>query len=63
MNASLLHALEPVAASVKPDEPLSRHTTIGIGGPADAWVVVESADQLSGIVETQFGYHVILRTK
>jgi len=32
---------------LKQDEPLSRHTTIGIGGPADAYVAVRSADQLS----------------
>lgn len=50
MNPALLSALESVGASVRRDEPLSRHTTIGIGGPADAYVTVEDAAQLSAIV-------------
>ncbi len=32
------------------DEPLSRHTTLKIGGPADAWVASESIDQLAAVV-------------
>lgn len=33
-------------AEVRLDEPLSRHTTFGIGGPADAFVVATTGDQL-----------------
>lgn len=36
-------------ATVKRDEPLSRHTTFGVGGPADLWVTVESPDALAGV--------------
>jgi UDP-N-acetylmuramate dehydrogenase len=50
LEPATLHALEKIA-DVRADEQLSRHTTIGIGGPADAWVVVESAGQLAGVVE------------
>ena len=45
MDAALLRALEGVA-TLKRDEPLSRHTTIGIGGPSEAYVVVSGAAQL-----------------
>jgi len=33
---------------VKPGEPLSRHTTFGVGGPADVFVTVRNADALGG---------------
>ena len=45
LDAPFLNALEAIAP-VRRDEPLSRHTTIGIGGPADAYVIAQSADQL-----------------
>jgi UDP-N-acetylmuramate--alanine ligase len=32
------------------DEPLARHTTFGIGGPADVYIVVENADELANVV-------------
>jgi UDP-N-acetylmuramate dehydrogenase len=32
------------------DEPLSRHTTLKIGGPADAWVAPDSVERLLAIV-------------
>ena len=35
---------------VRSDELLSRHTTFGIGGPADVYVVAENADELGKIV-------------
>lgn len=41
--------LESVA-SVRKNEPLSRHTTFGIGGPADLFVTVESAEALQAAV-------------
>jgi UDP-N-acetylmuramate dehydrogenase len=37
-------------ASVKTDEPLARHTTFGIGGPADLFVTVRNADELAEAV-------------
>ena len=49
LNAPFVKALEGVAA-VRLDEPMSRHTTIGIGGPADAYVVTESAAQLRDVL-------------
>jgi UDP-N-acetylmuramate dehydrogenase len=38
-------------ALVRAPEPLSRHSTFGVGGPADAWVVVEREEQLVELVE------------
>jgi UDP-N-acetylmuramate dehydrogenase len=37
-------------ASVKTDEPLARHTTFGIGGPADVFVTVRNADELAAAI-------------
>lgn len=36
---------------VRFDEPLSRHTTLKIGGPADAWVAPESVERLRDVVQ------------
>src|SRR3990172_3551969 len=47
LDAALRYALEKVAP-VREDEPLSRHTTIGVGGPADAYVVADTKAQLAG---------------
>jgi UDP-N-acetylmuramate dehydrogenase len=49
LDQAFLRALERTA-KVKRNEPMSRHTTIGIGGPADAYVVVESAAQLQDVL-------------
>ncbi len=35
---------------VRFDEPLSRHTTLKIGGPADLWVAPDSVERLRGVV-------------
>src|SRR5688572_3456675 len=45
--APLVHALEKITP-VRLEERLSRHTTIGIGGPADVYVVASSGDELRG---------------
>lgn len=45
MNEPLVSALREIAA-VKTDEPLSRHTTFGVGGPADVYVVARTEDEL-----------------
>jgi UDP-N-acetylmuramate dehydrogenase len=46
LNPGFLRVLKSLAPT-RPGEPLSRHTTIGIGGPADAHVTVDTASQLS----------------
>lgn len=40
------------AATVRLDEPMSRHTTFGIGGPADAYAIAESEEQLKALTDT-----------
>ena len=42
------------------DEPLSRHTTIGIGGPADAYFAARSEEQLRGALRGARGHGVPL---
>lgn len=42
-------------ADVRRDEPLSRHTTFGIGGPADIWVRVDNAEMLKHVVQATAG--------
>jgi UDP-N-acetylmuramate--alanine ligase len=45
----LIADLEKIT-NVRTNEPLSRHTTFGIGGPADVYVVAQNADELARIV-------------
>ena len=49
-----LRALGPVLV----DEPLSRHTTIGIGGPASAYFAARSEEQLRGALRAARGHGV-----
>ena len=49
IDEAVMRALAAVAP-VRRDEALSRHTTIGIGGPADAYVTARSAGELSGVL-------------
>lgn len=35
---------------VKRNEPLARHSTFGVGGPADVWVSLDTRDDLMGLV-------------
>jgi UDP-N-acetylmuramate dehydrogenase len=51
-NADLVYAeLRPhFQERVRPNEPLARHGTFGVGGPADVWVTLDSAEELIGIV-------------
>ena len=37
-------------ARVRRNEPLARHCTFGVGGPADVWVSVDTSDDLVGLV-------------
>ncbi len=46
----LAAALERVGMEVRRQEPLARHTTFGIGGPADVFVVCRSAAELRSAV-------------
>jgi UDP-N-acetylmuramate dehydrogenase len=49
--AELVHTLEAlVPARVRVHEPLSRHTSFRIGGPADVLVTPDTAEELAGIV-------------
>jgi UDP-N-acetylmuramate dehydrogenase len=50
LDAEFVRALSD-RATVRQDEPLSRHTTIGIGGPADAYVIARSASELRDVLE------------
>lgn len=45
MNEPLITQLRKVAP-VKLNEPMARHTTFGVGGPADVYIAVRSEDQL-----------------
>lgn len=49
LSETLLRELETIAP-VRRDEPLARHTTFGIGGPAAAYVVADSAPSLRHLV-------------
>jgi UDP-N-acetylmuramate dehydrogenase len=44
--AALDKALQKVYSEVRIDEPLSHHTTIGVGGPARRFVTVNNSEQL-----------------
>ena len=47
-----MHESYPHFAHATLAEPLSTHTTFGIGGPADVFVVPETADELAACVST-----------
>ena len=47
---SALAAALAQITEVREHEPLSRHTTFGIGGPADVYVVAKNSDDLADIV-------------
>lgn len=47
---SLFDELKPLVHRAKADEPLSRHSTFGIGGPADFYVEVETGPQLKALM-------------
>ena len=45
MNEDLIKALNEIA-EVRTDEPVSRHATFGVGGPADVYVIAKTEDEL-----------------
>ena len=49
MDERLINELRSIAPT-KADEPLSRHTTFGIGGPADVFVTVRTSQELARAV-------------
>ncbi len=57
LDAAFLRTLA-AAAPTRLDEPLSRHTTIGIGGPADAYVVPETTPQVVEVLRLCSGASV-----
>lgn len=48
-DSDLLTRVRAVAAA-RADEPLGRHTTFGIGGPADVFATVRSAAELAAVI-------------
>jgi len=50
VNSQFLAELRQ-AATVRLSEPMSDHTTFGIGGPADAYALAESEEQLQALVD------------
>lgn len=48
MNEPLVNELRRIAP-VKMNEPMARHTTFGVGGPADAYIAVSDEDQLRDV--------------
>src|SRR5258705_10760836 len=56
MPAQMTDELRAISgAGLRPDEPLARHGTFGVGGSADAWVTVEREDELLRLVELASG--------
>ncbi|MEO6029248.1 MAG: UDP-N-acetylmuramate dehydrogenase [Candidatus Binatia bacterium] len=50
-SAELIAALTAVGARVRIGEPLTRHTSFRIGGPADVFIEVASVPELAGILQ------------
>lgn len=49
-DADRAHLAELAAGAVRFDEPLSRHTTLKIGGPADAWIAPADVGTLRAVL-------------
>ena len=61
VNSRLRQAMQQrFAERVRFDEPLSRHTSFRIGGPADVWIEVEDADELLAVQRMMLGAGVPL---
>jgi UDP-N-acetylmuramate dehydrogenase len=51
LTETMLDELRAIfGARLRPNEPLSRHGTFGVGGPADAWVSVTREEELLALV-------------
>jgi UDP-N-acetylmuramate dehydrogenase len=52
LTETMLDELRAIfGARLRPNEPLSRHGTFGVGGPADAWVSVTREEELLALVD------------
>jgi UDP-N-acetylmuramate dehydrogenase len=51
-RAALLAAVGGDAAALRWDEPMARHTTLRVGGPADVWAEPGSVEALQAVVRT-----------
>jgi len=60
IDRGLLGALAPFGARVRPAEPLSRHTSFRIGGPADVLVSPDSVDELALVIRVASAHGVPL---
>lgn len=60
IDRGLLEALAPLGARVRPAEPLARHTSFRIGGPADVFVLPDTLAELALVVRTATGHGVPL---
>ena len=51
MIDALLEDLKPISgATVRPGEPMARHTPLRVGGPADIWTSVADIEALSAVL-------------
>lgn len=53
-----MHWLKPLRAKMRFNEPLSSHTTLAIGGPADVWVRPNDRGQLRKIISGCLSKHI-----
>lgn len=51
IDSKMKEELQSIGANVFYDEPLSRHTSIRVGGPADALIYPKTVDELVGVVQ------------
>jgi UDP-N-acetylmuramate dehydrogenase len=59
VTETLIRALEDAAPGrVRADEPLARHTSFRIGGPADWLVTPDTAEELAAVVRATLAAHV-----
>ena len=51
LSSEIKNSIKEVVEEVYFDEPMKKHTTFKIGGPADAFCIVKSIDELVGLVK------------
>lgn len=63
MNENIFSKLSSIGCNIKQNEPLSKHTTLGIGGNADYFVEVQREDQLISLLnfinENKINFYII----
>ncbi|HVO33544.1 MAG TPA: UDP-N-acetylmuramate dehydrogenase, partial [Elusimicrobiota bacterium] len=57
-HASILDELQAACAMVREQEPLSRHTSLAIGGPADFYAEPHHRDELAGLRRLSLAKHL-----